>query len=198
MALPWSCGSSRHRLAACQYVFSSCLPRSKDAPDNVCFDWGAGDPEACDRLIANGAHVVRLRLRNPRIVVNAMEPRAAIGQYDPKAAQYRLIATTQGVHLVRRVLAAAFRIAEDRFRVMTPNVGGGFGSKIYAYPEYALVLWAARHLGRTVKWCASREEAFVSDTQGRDHDTEATLALDADGSFLAIRVHITVNLGAYL
>jgi len=170
----------------------------RDAPDNVCFDWGVGDPAACDRLLAEAAHVVRLHLRNPRVVVNAMEPRAAIGQYDRDAGQYHLIATTQGVHFVRRVLAAAFGIAEDRFRVRTPNVGGGFGSKIYAYPEYALVLWAARHIGRPVRWCASRAEAFVSDTQGRDHDTEAMLALDADGSFLAIRVHITVNLGAYL
>ena len=170
----------------------------QDAPDNVCFDWGVGDPETCDRLIAEAAHVVRLRLRNPRIVVNALEPRAAVGLYDPDTAQYRLIATTQGVHFVRRVLAAAFGIAEDRLRVVTPNVGGGFGSKIYAYPEYALVLWAARQLGKPVQWCASRAEAFVSDTQARDHDTEATLALDADGSFLAVRVHITVNLGAYL
>jgi carbon-monoxide dehydrogenase large subunit len=177
---------------------ASPAPVWPDAPDNVCFDWGVGDPETCDRLIAEAAHVVRLRLRIPRVVVNALEPRAAVGLYDPATAQYRLIATTQGVHFVRRVLAAAYGNLEDRLRVLTPNVGGGFGSKIYAYPEYALVLWAARLLGRPVRWCATRTEAFVSDTQGRDHDTEATLALDADGSFLAIRVQITVNLGAYL
>ena len=104
----------------------------------MCVSTGAGDPEHCDRLIAEAAHVVRLRLRNPRVVVNALEPRAAIGQYDPDTAQYHLIATTQGVHLVRRVLAAALGIPEDRMRVITPNVGGGFGPKIYAYQDLRL------------------------------------------------------------
>ena len=123
----------------------------QDASDNVCFDWGVGDPEACDRLIAEAAHVVRLRLRNPRVVVNALEPRAAIGQYDAGTAQYHLIATTQGLHLVRRVLAAALGIPEDRMRVITPNVGGGFGSKIYAYPEAG----SRRLSDRKFPWCRS-------------------------------------------
>jgi len=168
------------------------------APDNVCFDWHTGDAAAVAAALDGAAHVARLRLRNPRIVVNAIEPRAAIGCYDAAAGRYTLIANTQGGHFVGRVSARALGIPPSHVRVLTPNVGGGFGSKIFAYPEQALVLWAARALGRPVKWCASRREAFLSDTQGRDHVTDAALALDPDGRFLAFSVDTTVRLGAYL
>jgi aerobic carbon-monoxide dehydrogenase large subunit len=127
-----------------------------------------------------------------------MEPRTAVGQYDPACSRYSLASPTPGGHLVRRIIAASFGIAEDRFRVITPDVGGGFGSRIFAYPEHALVLWAARALGRPVRRCASRSESFLSDTQGRGRVTEAALALDADGGFLALRVNDTADLGAYL
>lgn len=176
----------------------STVPIWPEAPDNLCFDWGTGDAAACDRLFAAATHVTRLRLEIPRIVIHPMEPRTAVGQYDPGCSRYTLVSPTQGVHLVRRILAASFGIAEDRFRVISPDVGGGFGSKIFAYPEHALVLWAARALGRPVRWCASRSESFLSDTQGRGRVTEAALALDADGRFLALRVNDTADLGAYL
>lgn len=168
------------------------------APDNVCFDWRFGDAGACRRLFDEAAHVVRITLRNPRIVVNAIEPRAAIGAFDPASGRFTLIANTQGPHFVRLILAASFGLAEARIRVVTPHVGGGFGSKIFAYPEHAMVLCAARALGRPVRWTATRTEAFLSDTQGRDHRTEAALALDGSGRFLALSVQATVNLGAYL
>jgi len=169
-----------------------------DAPDNVCFDWRTGDAAGAAAAIDSAAHVARLTLRNPRIVVNAIEPRAAIGRYDGSSGCYTLIANTQGGQFVGRVIARAFGLPQDRFRVLTPNVGGGFGSKIFAYPEQALVLWASRALGRPVKWCADRCEAFQSDTQGRDHVTDAALALDRDGRFLALSLHTVVRLGAYL
>jgi carbon-monoxide dehydrogenase large subunit len=176
----------------------STVPIWSEAPDNLCFDWGTGDAAACDRLFATATHVTRLRFEIPRIVVHPMEPRTAVGQYDPACSRYTLVSPTQGVHLVRRVIAASFGIAEDRFRVISPDVGGGFGSRIFAYPEHALVLWAARALGRPVSWCANRSESFLSDTQGRGRVTEAALALDADGRFLALRVKDTADLGAYL
>jgi len=179
-------------------VPASAVPIWPEAPDNICFDWRFGDAESCRRFFAEAAHVVRIRLRNPRIIVNAIEPRAAIGAFEAESGRFTLIANTQGPHFVRRVLAKAFNLPETELRVVTPNVGGGFGSKIFAYPEQALVLFAARALGRPVRWTASRSEAFLSDTQGRDHLTEAALALDESGHFLALSVNATVNLGAYL
>jgi len=169
-----------------------------DAPDNVCFTWRFGDRDAMAKLFKSAAHVVELELSIPRIVVNAVEPRAAIGIYDAQAEEFTLVSNTQGVHFVRHVLARSFGVADDKLRVLTPNVGGGFGSKIFAYPEHALVLLAARAVGRPVRWTASRREAFLSDTQGRSHRTKAAIAIDRDGSFLALSVHPTVDLGAYL
>jgi aerobic carbon-monoxide dehydrogenase large subunit len=174
------------------------VPIWPDAPDNVCFTWRFGDRDATRRLFESAAHVIELELRMPRIVVNAIEPRSAIGIYDPNADQFTLVANTQGVHFVRHVLARSLGIIEQKLRVLTPNVGGGFGSKIYAYPEHALVLLAARAVGRPVRWTATRHEAFLSDTQGRGHTTKAAIALDRDGCFLALSVHPTVDLGAYL
>lgn len=167
-------------------------------PDNVCFDWGFGNADACRRLFDEAAHTVRIALRNPRAVPGAIEPRAAIGLYQPQTREFTLIADTQGVHFVRRVLAKALGLPQAKLRVVTPNVGGGFGSKIFAYPEQALVLCAARTTGRPVRWESTRSEAFVSDTQARDHHTEAALALDHAGRFLALSVHVVANLGACL
>jgi aerobic carbon-monoxide dehydrogenase large subunit len=174
------------------------VPVWPDAPDNLCFDWRFGDAPACERLVARAAHVTRMTLRNPRIIPSPIEPRAALGLYDPTDESFTLVTNTLGVHFVRRVLAQALRIAPETLRVVTPHVGGGFGTKIFAYPEQALVLAAARLVGRPVRWTATRTEAFQSDTQARDHRTEAALALDADGRFLALDVRIEANLGAYL
>lgn len=173
-------------------------PIWSDAPDNVCFRWRFGDAHATGDAFARAAHVVRLHVRNQRIVVNALEPRAAIGAHEPSAGRDTLISNTQGGHFIRRVLARSFGRPEDAFRVVTPNVGGSFGSRIFAYPEQALVLWAARLTGRTVRWCEDRREAFQTDTQARDHHTEAALALDAECRFLALSIDTIVGLGAYL
>jgi len=174
------------------------VPIWPEAPDNVCFTWRFGDREKTERLFKDAAHVVELELKIPRIVVNPVEPRSAIGLYDRKADEFTLVTNTQGVHFVRHVLARSFGIADQKLRVLTPNVGGGFGSKIFAYPEHALVLLAARAIGRPVRWTASRQESFVSDTQGRAHTTKARIAIDRNGHFIALSVHPTVDLGAYL
>jgi len=168
-----------------------------EAPDNVAFDWQFGDASLCRRLFADAAHTVRLHLSIPRVLPNPMEPRAAIGVYNTRAGRLTLVSNTQGVHFVRGVLTQALRLPAKKLRVVTPYVGGAFGSKIYAYPEHALVLLAARALGRPVRWASTRTEAFLSDTQGRGHTTEAALALDADGRFVALSVRPTVDLGAY-
>ena len=168
-----------------------------EAPDNVAFDWQFGDAARCRRLFAGAAHIVRLHLSIPRVLPNPIEARAAIGMYDTRAGKLTLVANTQGVHFVRSGLTQALRLPTKKLRVVTPYVGGAFGSKIYAYPEHALVLLAARALGRPVRWAATRTEAVLSDTQGRGHTTEAALALDESGRFLALSVRPTVDLGAY-
>ena len=175
----------------------SLTPIWPEAPDNVAFDWQFGDASLCRQLFAGAAHTVRLHLSIPRVLPNPIEPRAAVGVYDARADRLTLVSNTQGVHFVRDVLTQALRISKTKLRVVTPYVGGAFGSKIYAYPEHALVLLAARALGRPVRWTATRAEAFMSDTQGRGHTTEAALALDKEGRFLALSVHPTVDLGAY-
>jgi carbon-monoxide dehydrogenase large subunit len=177
---------------------SSPVPVWDQAPDNVCFDWQFGDAAACGRLFDAAARVTRIALANPRVAPMALEPRSACALFDAESGAYTLLTNTQGVHFVRRILAGAFGLAPAQLRVVTPNVGGGFGSKIFAYPEHALTLLAARETGRPVRWTATRGEAFLSDIQARDHRTEAELALDAEGRFLAIRVRITANLGASL
>lgn len=170
-----------------------------EAPDNVAFDWTDGDPAPVEAAIGRAAHVARVRLLDTRLAPSALEPRAAIGQWDPAAERYTLIAGTQGVAVVRKLLAEhVFKIPPDRLRVLTYDVGGGFGMKAQAYPEYAAVLHAARRLGRPVKWGGSRLESFLADTHGRDGLLEGELALDADGRFLALRVKTFVGVGAYV
>lgn len=170
-----------------------------EAPGNLCVDWHVGDEAATDAALAKARHVVRRRLVNNRLIVSSMEGRVAIGEYDAEKDQLVLTASTQGVHALKKLLAeAVFKVPGDKMRVITPDVGGGFGMKLFLYPEYVLCLFAARRLKRAVKWASDRSEAFLSDTQGRDHISEAELALDEAGNFLALRVNTIVNLGAYL
>ncbi len=165
---------------------------------NVVFDWEAGDQAKTDALFAQAAHVTRLTVVNNRIVVASMEPRAAIAEYDPAAAKWTLHANTQGGWLIRDLIKTVFGVEGDKFRVLTPDVGGGFGMKAFLYPEHVLTCYAARRLGRPVKWAADRSEAFLSDTQGRDNLTEGEIAMDAGGRFLALRTRNISNMGAYL
>jgi len=169
-----------------------------EAPGNVCLDWEDGDAAAVEAGFAKAAHVARVKLLDTRVAVAAMEPRAAIGAWDAATGRYTLTAGTQGVALVRRMLAeSVFKVPPQQIRVLTHDVGGGFGMKVQVYPEYAAVLYAARRTGRTVKWRASRLESFLADTPGRDGLLEGELALDADGRFLALRVRTAVGIGAY-
>ena len=170
-------------------------------PGNIVFDWDndTSDAAATEAAFVKAAHVVTLELVNNRIVVNSMEPRNAIGDYDPATDRSTLYTATQGPHFVRNPLAeTVLKVAADKLRLITPNVGGGFGMKAFVYPEHALVVWASKKLGRPVKWQEDRSEGFVSDNQGRDHFSRAELALDGEGRFLALRVSVLANLGAYL
>ncbi len=170
-----------------------------DVPGNRCVVWRQGDAAAVDTAFAGAAHVVSLTVRNNRLVGNAIEPRVAIGGWDAANGRAVLHTTSQGVHLIRQLLCDhVFGWPHDRLRVLTPDVGGGFGPKFFLYPEQALVVWAARRLQRTVRWTSDRSEAFLSDTHARDQTATAELALDADGRFLAIRAEVVANLGAYV
>ncbi|UWQ99492.1 xanthine dehydrogenase family protein molybdopterin-binding subunit [Rhodobacteraceae bacterium S2214] len=168
---------------------------------NQCFDWGwiEDNRAATDEAIKNAHHVTTLELVNNRLVPNAMEPRCSIGHYHPGTGDYTLHTTSQNPHLTRLLISAfVMGIPENKLTVIAPDVGGGFGSKIYHYGEEALVLAAAKKLGRTVKWTADRTEAFLTDAHGRDHVTKIELALDKDGNFLAFRTETHANVGAYL
>jgi len=171
----------------------------EEAPGNLCYDWELGDREGVEQAFAEAAHVAKLDLVNNRLIPNAMEPRAAIGDYDSGMDELVLYTTSQNPHVTRLILSAFIGLApEHKLRVVAPDVGGGFGSKIYTYGEEVTCLWASRKLGRPVKWVAERAESFLSDAHGRDHVTHAELALDKDGKFLALRVKTMANMGAYL
>ena len=166
---------------------------------NQCFDWEVGNKAKTDELFAAAAHVVSRRLVNNRVVVASMEARAALGSYDPSLEKFSLHTNTQGSWLIKGLLAnAVFKLPEEKFRVVTPDVGGGFGMKLFLYPEHVLTLFAARALGRPVKWASERTEAFLTDSQGRANITECSIALDADGKFLALRTKNYAEMGAYL
>ncbi|HXF67075.1 MAG TPA: xanthine dehydrogenase family protein molybdopterin-binding subunit [Burkholderiales bacterium] len=169
------------------------------APDNVCYVWAIGDRAAVEKAFASAHHVTALEFVNNRLVPNAIEPRAALAQYSPGDDSYTLYVANQNPH-VERLLMTAFVLGlpEHKVRVIAPDVGGGFGSKIFLYPEEIVITWAARRIGRPVKWTAERSESFLTDAHGRDHLTRAELALDRNGKFLALRVATTANLGAYL
>ncbi|MGC8475423.1 MAG: xanthine dehydrogenase family protein molybdopterin-binding subunit [Acetobacteraceae bacterium] len=169
-----------------------------DLPSNQVFKWEIGDRAATDALFARAARVVRQTVVNNRIVVSSMEARAAIAEYDPAAGRWTLYANTQGGWLVKNLIGGLFGVAPDRFRVITPDVGGGFGMKLFLYAEHVLTCYAARKLGMPVKWAADRSEAFLCDTQGRDNVTLGEIALDAEGRVLALRTRNTANMGAYL
>ncbi len=168
------------------------------APGNVALRWEDGDKAAVDAAFAAAHHVERVRLVDTRLAPTAMEPRAAIAAYDAASGRYTLTAPTQGVALVRRVLAEfVLKLPVDSLRVLTHDVGGGFGMKAQAYPEYGAVLHAAKVVGRPVRWTATRLESFLGDTHGRDGILEGELALDADGRFLGLRARTTVGIGPY-
>jgi carbon-monoxide dehydrogenase large subunit len=169
------------------------------ARGNTCYDWHIGDRAATEAAFQKAHKVVKLDLVNNRLIPNAMEPRAAIGEYEAGTGDYTLYTTSQNPHLIRLLLGAfTMGVPEHKLRVVAPDVGGGFGSKIFHYAEEVIVLWAARKLGRAVKWTAQRSESFMSDAHGRDHVTHAELAVDASGRFLGLRVRTLANMGAYL
>jgi len=169
------------------------------APDNTCYVWALGDKAAVDSAFSKANHVTKLEFVNNRLVPNAIEPRSANASYSRAEDGYTLYVASQNPH-VERLLMTAFVLGlpENKVRVVAPDVGGGFGSKIYLYPEDVVVTWASKQLNRPVKWTSDRSEAFLSDAHGRDHVTVAELALDKNGKFLAMRVRTNANLGAYL
>ena len=170
-----------------------------DVPDNVCYTWGHGDAAAVDAAFAKAAKVSRLEFANNRLIPNAMEPRAANAHYTRHDDSWTLYVANQNPH-VERLLMCAFvlGIPESKMRVIAPDVGGGFGSKIFLYAEETALVFASKRLNRPIKWTAERSESFLSDAHGRDHATTAELAMDAQGNFLAMRVHTIANMGAYL
>ncbi|MEO7852709.1 MAG: xanthine dehydrogenase family protein molybdopterin-binding subunit, partial [Rubrivivax sp.] len=170
-----------------------------DVPGNVCYDWGHGGKDAVDAAFAKAAHVTKLQFVNNRTIPNAMEPRAANAAYTKHDQSYTLYVANQNPH-VERLLMCAFVLGlpESKVRVIAPDVGGGFGSKIFLYAEETALVWASKHVGRPIKWTAERSESFLTDAHGRDHATTAELAMDKDGNFLAMRVMTVANMGAYL
>ncbi len=169
------------------------------APDNHCYNWAIGDKAQVDAAFANAAHVTKLDLTNNRLIPNAMEPRAVIGHYNRAQDDYTLYVSNQNPHVERLLLTAfVMGLPEHKVRVIAPDVGGGFGSKIYLYAEDVCLTWASKKLNRPIKWTADRSEAFLSDAHGRDHSSHAEMAMDKDGKFLALRVHTDANMGAYL
>ncbi|OWW19304.1 xanthine dehydrogenase family protein molybdopterin-binding subunit [Noviherbaspirillum denitrificans] len=169
------------------------------APDNKCYTWSLGDKAAVDAAFAGAHHVTRLELTNNRLVPNAMEPRAALAQYSRADDSYTLYVANQNPHVERLLLTAfVLGLPEHKMRVIAPDVGGGFGSKIFLYAEDVVLAWASKKINRPVKWTAERSESFLTDAHGRDHATVAEMAVDQNGQFLAMRVHTVANLGAYL
>ncbi len=170
-----------------------------DAKGNICFDWEIGDKAATDAAFAGADQVISIDIVNNRLIANAMEPRAAIGDYDSGKDEYTLYTTSQNPHVIRMLMGAfVLGIPEHKLRVIAPDVGGGFGSKIFHYAEEAIVTWASRKVNRPVKWTADRSESFISDAHGRDHVSHAELAMSKDGDFLGLSVSTRANLGAYL
>jgi carbon-monoxide dehydrogenase large subunit len=174
------------------------VPQPGGVSDNPCFEWLTGDSAAVAAAFAGAASVVRLRLYNHRIGSNPMEPRGVVGFYDPGTSRYTAHVSAQSLHGTRDNAARALGVPSTQLRLIAPDVGGGFGAKNFIYPEHVLIPWAAKRVGRPVKWIASRSEALLADHCGRDQEAEASLALDAEGNFLALRVTSAANLGAYL
>src|ERR1700723_1286584 len=170
-----------------------------EAPNNVIYDWTIGDEAATEAAFKSAAHVTALDITNNRLVPNAMEPRAAIAEYDPAEEHFTLYTTSQNPHVARLVLSAFYNVAQEhKLRVIAPDVGGGFGSKIFIYPEEMVALWASKKVGRPVKWTGDRTEAFLTDAHGRDHVTHAEMAFDANNKITGLKVKTYANLGAYM
>ena len=169
----------------------------EDVPGNVALDFHYGDAEKVTAAFASAAHKVKLKLINSRLVVNAIEPRAAIGSYDKAKERYTLHSVSQGVMGMKAGIVGAMKTTPDKVRIVTGNVGGSFGMKAAVYPEYVCILHAAKTLGRPVKWTDERSSSFVSDNHGRDHEQTAELAMDAEGHFLALRLTGYGNLGGF-
>jgi carbon-monoxide dehydrogenase large subunit len=170
-----------------------------EAPGNTCYQWELGEKEATDAAIEGAAHVTRYTLTNNRLIPNALEPRAAIADFNTGTEELTLYTTSQNPHLARLILTAFVQIApEHKLRIIAPDVGGGFGSKIFVYSEETALAWASMKLGVAIKWTAERSESFLADAHGRDHVSDAELAMDEEGNFLALRVKTTANMGAYL
>ncbi|WP_407186680.1 xanthine dehydrogenase family protein molybdopterin-binding subunit [Bradyrhizobium centrosematis] len=170
-----------------------------EAPGNQVYDWVIGDEGATDAAFAKAANVVKLDVTNNRLAPNAMEPRAAIADYDAAEEHFTLYTTSQNPHVARLVLSAFYNIApEHKLRVIAPDVGGGFGSKIFIYPEEMVALWASKKVGRPVKWTGDRTEAFLTDAHGRDHVTHAEMAFDANNKIIGFKVKTYANFGAYM
>jgi carbon-monoxide dehydrogenase large subunit len=170
-----------------------------EAPGNVIYDWTIGDEAATNDAFGKAANIVAMDITNNRLVPNAMEPRAAVAEYDAAEEHFTLYTTSQNPHVARLVLSAFYNVApENKLRVIAPDVGGGFGSKIFIYPEEMVALWASKKVERPVKWTADRTEAFLTDAHGRDHLTKAEMAFDKDNRILGLRVKTYANLGAYM
>lgn len=168
-------------------------------PDNICCDWHLGDQADVDAAFQQAAHVTQIELTNNRLVPAPMEPRAAIAVYSSSMQEMTLYTTSQNPHTIRSMLCnSVLNLPENKMRVISPDVGGGFGTKIFLYPEETTVCWASKQLGRPVRWTSDRSEAFLTDAHGRDHRTIAELAMDASGTFLGLRVKTLANVGAYL
>ncbi|MEJ6784598.1 xanthine dehydrogenase family protein molybdopterin-binding subunit [Aminobacter sp. Piv2-1] len=170
-----------------------------EAEGNLIFDWEIGDGKAVDAAIKNAAHVTKVTIHNNRLVPNAMEPRAALGHYDKAEDHYTCWTTSQNPHVARLVMSAFYNVApENKLRVIAPDVGGGFGSKIYIYPEEIVCLWASKRAGVPVKWVADRTESFLTDAHGRDHVSEVEMAFDKNNRIIGLKVDTIANLGAYM
>jgi carbon-monoxide dehydrogenase large subunit len=170
-----------------------------EADNNLIFDWDIGNADETAAAFKKAAHVVKMDIINNRLVPNAMEPRAALGHYDKAEDHYTCWTTSQNPHVARLVMSAFYNVApENKLRVIAPDVGGGFGSKIYIYPEEIVCLWASKKTGVPVKWVADRTESFLTDAHGRDHHTHAEMAFDKDHKILGLKVETQANLGAYM
>ena len=171
---------------------------SSEVPGNVCMDWRTGDAQAAEAAFAKAAHVVTLALDNHRVTTNPIEPRGSVGTFDQASGRYTLHISSQNIHINRNHAARCLGVEPAAVRFIAPDVGGGFGAKNFIYAEHILVAWAARKVGRPVKWVATRSEVFLADHPSRDMQAEASLALDAEGRFLALKVASLANVGAYL
>lgn len=170
-----------------------------EAPNNIAFDWEIGDKAKTDTAMASAHHITTLEFANQRVIPNAIEPRSAIGDFDDSHDRYTLYTSTQNPHLTRLLMSAfVLGIPEHKVRVVSYDVGGGFGSKIFHYTEEALVTWASKQIGRPIKWTSDRSEAFMTDAHGRDHVTKAEMGFDAEGNVLGLRINTFANMGAYL